>query len=172
MKVILLLSTLCIAQVAVAQTWYSIHLYNNDGSKDTTLDFQDDRVCYCLSETQTAKIDGTKGGDVKLFSSDDCTGKYSNGSDKMTTNAQWVNSVSFGRSGIPSLGPGRNCKCKDKAKGYPFPAKLYERICYCISKTSAYKIVDDRGGDVKMFAPISCTGKWADNRGQPKMHSV
>ncbi|KAG0079589.1 hypothetical protein BGZ92_000967, partial [Podila epicladia] len=110
MKVILLLSTLCIAQVAVAQTWYSIHLYNNDGSKDTTLDFQDDRVCYCLSETQTAKIDGTKGGDVKLFSSDDCTGKYSNGSDKMTTNAQWVNSVSFGRSGIPSLGPGRNCK--------------------------------------------------------------
>ncbi|KAG0025746.1 hypothetical protein BGZ82_009850 [Podila clonocystis] len=110
MKVTLLLSALCIAQVALAETWYSIHLNNNDGSKATTLDFQDDRVCYCLSQTQTAKIDGTKGGDVKLFSSDNCTGNYSNGSGKVTSNAQWVNSVSFGRSGIPSLGPGRNCK--------------------------------------------------------------
>ncbi|KAF9921002.1 hypothetical protein FBU30_009024 [Linnemannia zychae] len=108
-KLTLLLSTLCTAQIALAQS-HSIHLYNNDNSKDISLKLTDQRICYCISQTQTARIDGTNGGDVKLFSSSDCTGSYTGGSGKVTTGAQWVNSVSFGKSGIPSVGPGRICK--------------------------------------------------------------
>ncbi|KAG0009308.1 hypothetical protein BGZ82_004104, partial [Podila clonocystis] len=60
-----------------------------------------ERICFCLSKTQTAIINGQLGGDVKLFSTSDCTGNYANGG-KITNNAQWVNSVSFGKSGISS----------------------------------------------------------------------
>ncbi|KAG0012819.1 hypothetical protein BGZ81_001358, partial [Podila clonocystis] len=61
-----------------------------------------ERVCYRLSQTLTPTINGDIAGDVKLFSTSDCTGNYANGSGKTTNNAQWVNSVSFGKSGIPS----------------------------------------------------------------------
>lgn len=68
------------------------------------------RYCYCLSKTQTSFIDGTKGGDVKLFSKSDCTGNYVDGSGTITYNAQWINSISFGESGIPSTwGGGTFC---------------------------------------------------------------
>ncbi|KAF9281311.1 hypothetical protein BGZ74_002416, partial [Mortierella antarctica] len=36
---------------------------------------------------------------------------------------------------------------KDKTEGYSFSTELYERVCYCISKTSTYMIGGDRGGD-------------------------
>ncbi|KAF9969736.1 hypothetical protein BGZ73_007761, partial [Actinomortierella ambigua] len=113
MKITLLLSALCIAQAALAEA-YSLHISNNDASKDFTFEFDDDRICYCLKDTQTAKIDGRNGGDVKLFSSNNCKGDYTSGSGKVTYGAQWVNSVSFGKSGIASRGPGKSCKCGRK----------------------------------------------------------
>ncbi|KAF9923951.1 cytochrome c1 [Linnemannia zychae] len=93
-KSALLLSVLCLSKVVFG---YSIDLQNNDGSLKTGFSLNNDqRGCACLSKTQTAQIMGQDGGDVKLFSTSDCTGNYANGSGKTTYNAQWVNSVSFG----------------------------------------------------------------------------
>ncbi|KAF9921323.1 hypothetical protein FBU30_008690 [Linnemannia zychae] len=76
---------------------------NNDGSKSPGIEISNSqRVCVCFRDTQTTQIDGTLGGDVKLFSTADSTGNYASGSEKVTCNTQWVNSVSFGASGIPS----------------------------------------------------------------------
>ncbi|KAG0217303.1 hypothetical protein BGX33_010949 [Mortierella sp. NVP41] len=70
------------------------------------LNTQCHRACYCLKNTQTAKIYNRDGGDVKLFSTTDCTGNFSKLSEgKTQSNAQWVNSMSFGASGIPSRDP-------------------------------------------------------------------
>ncbi|KAF9921324.1 hypothetical protein FBU30_008691 [Linnemannia zychae] len=114
-KFFLLFSALCVANVALAQ--YHILITNNDGSKSMWLDVLDgNRHCFCLSQTQTATIEGQLGGDVKLFSRSDCTGSYSSGSGKTTYNAQWVNSVSFGASGIPSTWGPRGSTCSQ----YPF----------------------------------------------------
>ncbi|KAF9921621.1 hypothetical protein FBU30_008305 [Linnemannia zychae] len=100
------------AQVCIAQNWYWIFIFNNDGSKNTALySHLDNRVCYCLVDTQTAKIDGRPGGTVKLFSTSDCTGNWSSGSGKITYNAQWVNSVSIGVADKPSnWDGGKTCK--------------------------------------------------------------
>ncbi|KAF9934522.1 hypothetical protein FBU30_001663 [Linnemannia zychae] len=100
-KILLLLSTLIAVQAANVETY--IYLKNNDGSRETYFNTPGGaRYCYCISQTQTAQINGIEGGDVKLFSTSDCTGNYANGSGKITYNAQWINSVSFGVSGIPS----------------------------------------------------------------------
>ncbi|KAG0025747.1 hypothetical protein BGZ82_009851 [Podila clonocystis] len=45
---------------------------------------------------------------VKLFASSDCMGNYEAGT-KETYNAQWVNSISFGKSGIASNTISRGC---------------------------------------------------------------
>ncbi|KAF9281309.1 hypothetical protein BGZ74_002414, partial [Mortierella antarctica] len=61
--------------------------------------------------TQTAMIDATFGGNVKLFSASDCTGNRADGSGKVTYNAQWFNSVSIGVSNKPSnWNGGKTCK--------------------------------------------------------------
>ncbi|KAG0032360.1 hypothetical protein BGZ81_011049 [Podila clonocystis] len=111
-KFILLWTALCLAQVALASPDYYIKIFNNDDSKSKLLEVMNgSRLCYCISQTQTARIDGRfAGGDVKLFSTSDCTGNWANGSGKITNNAQWVNSVSFGKSGISSSWGDRRCK--------------------------------------------------------------
>ncbi|KAF9130496.1 hypothetical protein BG015_003993 [Linnemannia schmuckeri] len=108
-KPILLLAVLSYAQVTLAD--YSLWIENNDFSRFKTLSVPDGkRYCFCLANTQTAYIDGRGAGDVKLFWKSDCTGDYDIGSNKVTSNAQWVNSVSFGRSGISSTwGRGKSC---------------------------------------------------------------
>ncbi|KAG0016520.1 hypothetical protein BGZ82_001029 [Podila clonocystis] len=104
-SIIVLLSAVC-AQVAFADN-YCIGLWNNGGAKFNSLCHDTaSRVCYCLSNTQTATIAGFPGGDIKLFASSNCKGSYQSiGSESKVNNAQWVNSVSFGRSGISSSGP-------------------------------------------------------------------
>ncbi|KAG0352996.1 hypothetical protein BG005_007627 [Podila minutissima] len=84
-------SALAYYQVSVENNYSrNIHLYAQDGT----------RQCYCLTNTQSAYIRGVNGGDIKLFSSDDCTGSYSTlESDEEVGEAHWVNSVSFGASG-------------------------------------------------------------------------
>ncbi|KAF9213581.1 hypothetical protein CPC16_006158 [Podila verticillata] len=102
-KLTVLLVTLASVVVAAPDT-YKLYLQNNAG-KSTFLEvpiYTGERWCYCLSKTQTSKIDGRSAGDVKLFSTTDCTGNYATGTGKVTSNAQWVNSVSFGKGGIPS----------------------------------------------------------------------
>ncbi|KAG0090810.1 hypothetical protein BGZ93_010601 [Podila epicladia] len=110
-KSLLVLSALVFAQLTLAQNNWYVTIKNNDGSKFRHLAAaRNYRFCYCLSKTQTATIDGTIGGNVKLFSKSDCTGSFSDGSGKVTKNAQWVNSVSFGVSGMESeYGGGDQC---------------------------------------------------------------
>ncbi|KAG0054092.1 hypothetical protein BGZ83_011976 [Gryganskiella cystojenkinii] len=105
-KSLVILATLAASAFAAPNALIS----NNDGSLYRFLDVPDgQRYCFCLKQTQTARIDGTYGGDVKLFSSSDCTGNYANGQ-TITNNAQWVNSISLGASGISSTwGAGTSC---------------------------------------------------------------
>ncbi|KAF9921620.1 hypothetical protein FBU30_008304, partial [Linnemannia zychae] len=105
-KIALVLSALSIIQVAFAQT-YSIKVFSSSGPQSIV--FNDDRFCYCLSETDVGMIDGTNGGNVLLFGSNDCTGNYVKMPSPVITNAQWVKSVKFGRSSYPLL-PSKTCK--------------------------------------------------------------
>ncbi|KAK3836511.1 MAG: hypothetical protein JOS17DRAFT_734393 [Linnemannia elongata] len=109
LKSVILLAALCYAQVTLAV--YQIWIENNDNSKHRYLSVPEgSRWCYCLSKTQTAIIDDNGGGNVKLFSSSDCTGNFASGTKKTTYNSQWVNSVSFGEDGISSTwGGGKSC---------------------------------------------------------------
>ncbi|KAG0012820.1 hypothetical protein BGZ81_001359 [Podila clonocystis] len=110
-KFILLLSALCFVQFALASEFWTVYVENSDGSlyKSFYTELWE-RECYCISQTSTYRIDGDRGGDVKLFSSSDCTGNYAAGT-KENYNAQWVNSISFGKSGIPSVwGYSKTCK--------------------------------------------------------------
>ncbi|KAF9178346.1 hypothetical protein BGZ51_004753 [Haplosporangium sp. Z 767] len=103
MHKLLLLLGLCTIG-AFAQTW-SFSCTNNRG---TTVNNPviGKRVCICLKTSQTAKLKNTNGGDMKLFSTTDCTGNYVQlAKGKTQNNAQWVNSASVGQSGIPSAGP-------------------------------------------------------------------
>ncbi|KAG0265848.1 hypothetical protein BGZ95_003200 [Linnemannia exigua] len=107
-KSILLLATLACSSVAFAS--HVISVKNNDGSKSQAFEIPDNtRYCLCVSGTQTAQIDGRNGGQVRLFGKSDCTGNFVDGA-KVTGSAQWVNSISFGRSGIPSQDWGVTCK--------------------------------------------------------------
>ncbi|KAF9160540.1 hypothetical protein DFQ26_005413 [Actinomortierella ambigua] len=110
-KSLLALFALCLAQLVFAQNNWYVTIRNNDNSKYRHLAApRGYRFCYCLSKTQTATIDGRIGGNVKLFSRSDCKGSFSDGSDKITNNAQWVNSVSFGVANMDSeFGGGDQC---------------------------------------------------------------
>ncbi|KAF9096609.1 hypothetical protein BGX29_008517 [Mortierella sp. GBA35] len=91
---------------------YYADIRNNDGSKAFrfTVVAPSSRACWCVRNTQTGSIKGVNGGNIKLFSSSDCTGNYqtieSNG---IAKNTQWVNSFSMGASGVPSDGPDGHC---------------------------------------------------------------
>ncbi|ORZ20884.1 hypothetical protein BCR41DRAFT_350457 [Lobosporangium transversale] len=101
----LLLLALCAAG-ALAQGDYNVDIIDNEGRMETLFDSFGHRPCYCLKKTQTATIYNREGGNVKLFSTTDCTGSYSTlGLGKPQYNAYWVNSMSFGKAGIPSRNP-------------------------------------------------------------------
>ncbi|KAF9947683.1 hypothetical protein BGZ70_002566, partial [Mortierella alpina] len=110
LKFIVLFVALC-ASIVLANPDFYVDLENNSGRR-VTIEVPNHpavRNCYCLSKTQTNKIDGRAGGgDVKLFSTLNCSGNYASGN-KLTSNAQWVNSVSVGASGIPSVNFGKKC---------------------------------------------------------------
>lgn len=109
LKLIDFLVALC-ASVALANPDFYVHLENNSGRRVSieVPNLPNVRRCYCLSKTQTNIIDGRFGGDVKLFSTSNCSGNYAQGK-KITSNAQWVNSVSAGASGIPSVNFSKKC---------------------------------------------------------------
>ncbi|KAG0309747.1 hypothetical protein BGZ97_012984 [Linnemannia gamsii] len=103
----LALLALC-ATVAVANPIVLVKadLINNSGKTYQLQVDTDNRSCICLKNTQTAKILNRDAADMKLFSTSDCTGNFSQlGKGKTQINAQWVNSVSMGKSGVPSIGP-------------------------------------------------------------------
>ncbi|KAF9273044.1 hypothetical protein BGZ68_001876 [Mortierella alpina] len=106
LKAIVLLS-FCVI-VALAQNTYYLSIYSNTGARKGFYIYEGYRKCACLKNTQTNKIENEDGGDVKLFSTSDCTGNYvqmKNGATQ--SNAQWVNSMSYGSSGMSSDGPYR-----------------------------------------------------------------
>ncbi|KAF9945998.1 hypothetical protein BGZ70_003457 [Mortierella alpina] len=92
-----------LASTALAQGDYHMDVYNNQGKKLRFYDYKGHRSCFCLKNTQTAKISNVDVGDAKLFSTNDCTGNFVQlGKGKTQSNAQWVNSFSFGDSGKAS----------------------------------------------------------------------
>ncbi|KAF9216975.1 hypothetical protein BGZ59_007120 [Podila verticillata] len=108
-KTLVLLSALCASALATAP--YYIDIYNNDSSKYFHFaTYDEERVCWCVKNTQTGSITGVNGGNIKLFSSTDCTGNYQTiGSNTKQSNTQRVNSFSFGPASIPSLDPQGYC---------------------------------------------------------------
>ncbi|KAG0044981.1 hypothetical protein F5H01DRAFT_332136 [Linnemannia elongata] len=83
---------------------YYVAIWNNARKSTELWVTRDKRECVCLKNTQTYRIMNFSQSDVKIFRSTDCTGSY----DVVTTDvydAQWVNSMSYGRSGIRSEGP-------------------------------------------------------------------
>ncbi|KAF9173735.1 hypothetical protein BGX21_005085 [Mortierella sp. AD011] len=106
---ILLLSLAVCSGVVLAE--YRINIFNNNKSKQRSITFPDGaRFCICVKNTQTGFVQGVNGGDIKLFSSTDCTGNFAAiGTNGYAKNAQWVNSISFGQPGIPSSGPFDEC---------------------------------------------------------------
>ncbi|KAG0023148.1 hypothetical protein BGZ81_008246 [Podila clonocystis] len=96
-------SLLLLAVYAASVSAYEVVVKNNAGWTQTFPAHADERWCYCMKNTQTNSIKNTNGGDVKLFSTTDCTGNYSQlKPSSQMNNAQWVNSFSMGASGIPS----------------------------------------------------------------------
>jgi hypothetical protein len=79
---------------------YRIDFFNDAGTEGYLDSPCAKRVCQCLSGTQTNKIKNTSGGLVRVFSTTDCTGSYETiAAGSTISNAQWVDSVSFGPSG-------------------------------------------------------------------------
>ncbi|KAK3804849.1 MAG: hypothetical protein J3Q66DRAFT_361650 [Benniella sp.] len=107
-KSFILLSAFC-AQIAFGL--YAVEIKNNSGTQSFTFKALDNtRYCICVKNTQTGSIQGKNGGNIKLFKTTDCTGEYQTlGSNSKAINTQWVNSFSYGESGIPSAGPGGHC---------------------------------------------------------------
>lgn len=100
-KSLALLALLAASALAVGD--YHMNVFNNAGKKISFYDYKGHRTCLCVKNIQTAKIFNVDVGDAKLFSTQDCTGNFvalSKG--KTQSNAQWVNSFSFGDSGRPS----------------------------------------------------------------------
>ncbi|KAF9121838.1 hypothetical protein BG015_005716, partial [Linnemannia schmuckeri] len=103
---------LLVATTVQADPYQSVIVYNNGEAKSRWFGFDvpNTRLCVCLSKTQTYRIQTDNAGDVKLFGSTDCTGSYGTmGSTTNIYNAQWVNSVSWGKKGIPSQGLDKGC---------------------------------------------------------------
>ncbi|KAF9900798.1 hypothetical protein EC991_006884 [Linnemannia zychae] len=65
------------------------------------------RICVCVKNVQTFSIYSEPFCNARVFSTSDCTGNFQtiNKWDKPIENAQWVNSISFGKAGISSSGP-------------------------------------------------------------------
>ncbi|KAG9061995.1 hypothetical protein KI688_006714 [Linnemannia hyalina] len=102
---VLLLLVLATLNGALALGDWQFRVYNNAG-KTVEVPVIGKRHCVCLETSQTAKIKNTNGGVMKLFSTDDCTGNFAVLSKGATrSNAQWVNSASVGKDGVPSTGP-------------------------------------------------------------------
>ncbi|KAF9895733.1 hypothetical protein BX616_008943 [Lobosporangium transversale] len=87
--------------------YHYVTIENNAAKYYSTAALQDlERKCICVKNTQTAAIRGVNGGTIRLFKSNDCTGTYQTlGSNSYLKNTYWVNSYSFGASGMASSGP-------------------------------------------------------------------
>lgn len=96
----LILVSALFAQIALAD--YTVELKNNAGKAVWIHSNDNQRTCYCLKNTQTASIRDINGGSIRVFSKSDCTGNYGTLKNGIVNNAQWVNSISFGKAGIPS----------------------------------------------------------------------
>ncbi|KAK5807785.1 hypothetical protein F5H01DRAFT_352585 [Linnemannia elongata] len=105
MKLLHLLSAAACASIALAD--YAVQICDTDCNRVHTFRTPSNiRPCICLASTQTGTIGDINGGDIKVFQSIDCTGNYQViKPGKAISNAQWVNSMSFGPSGS-SRSPG------------------------------------------------------------------
>ncbi|KAG0079014.1 hypothetical protein BGZ93_003423 [Podila epicladia] len=108
-KSLVLLSALCVSVLAGSP--YFVDIKNKDESASFRFPIvYEIRDCICLNNTQADSITGVNGGKIRLFPTSDCTGKYKSlDGNKKLSNVQWVNSFSFGASGVPTTGPQDYC---------------------------------------------------------------
>ncbi|KAK5797251.1 hypothetical protein F5H01DRAFT_358962 [Linnemannia elongata] len=105
LKTLVVLLTLC-AMMSFAQAFYKVEFWNYKGTSAILAHFDGKRECFCVKNTQTARIYNRDGGDVKLFSTSDCTGNFVRLDITETQkNTEWVNSFSMGKANIASIGP-------------------------------------------------------------------
>ncbi|KAF9974335.1 hypothetical protein BGZ73_002254 [Actinomortierella ambigua] len=106
MQKTILVTLALVAQAAQVAFGYSVFVTNKGGSTVELYIPNGRRICGCLKNTQSKTLRGVGAGQVKLFWSSDCTGNYNTmGSGGTLNSAYWVNSISFGKSGISSEGP-------------------------------------------------------------------
>ncbi|KAF9542723.1 hypothetical protein EC957_001704 [Mortierella hygrophila] len=107
-KSLALLALLAASALAIGD--YHMDVINSANKKIRFYDYKGHRTCLCIKNIQSAKIRNVDVGDAKLFSTTDCTGNYSKlGKGNTQSNAQWVNSFSFGDSGKPSQVADASC---------------------------------------------------------------
>ncbi|KFH69033.1 hypothetical protein MVEG_05835 [Podila verticillata NRRL 6337] len=104
MKSLLLTLSVCASS---ALAWSCAWVNNNKVEQRSLCEYNDNaRTCFCVKNTQTLSVFVSGNGNVKLFSTTDCTGNYATvGNGKTQDNTQWVNSISVGKAGISSSGP-------------------------------------------------------------------
>ncbi|GJJ74120.1 hypothetical protein EMPS_06478 [Entomortierella parvispora] len=69
------------------------------------------RTCVCLANVVTSSLDGSNGGVIQVYGSNDCSGGFQTmDSNGHLGNAEWVNSVSFGVGGV-AAGKFQNGEC-------------------------------------------------------------
>ncbi|KAG0379749.1 hypothetical protein BGX24_011861 [Mortierella sp. AD032] len=100
---LLLLALSSTAYAGATYAWAMIS--NTGGSMDHVFQVPvDQRKCFCVKNVQTATIYSDSESNTRVFSSSDCTGNFQALGEGIS-NAQWVNSISLGKSGIRSSGP-------------------------------------------------------------------
>ncbi|KAG0339747.1 hypothetical protein BG000_001423 [Podila horticola] len=161
-KSLALLSALCAS--ALAASPYFVDIKNNAGTEGFRFNIvYEIRDCICVNNTQIGSITGVNGGNIKLFSTSDCTGKYKYlGSNNRTSNTQWVNSFSFGASGVPTPGPGDYCPNCDNYgdDGYRLRIFYETKDCICIKNTQTGSITGSNGGSIKLPSSSDCAGNF------------
>ncbi|KAG0317132.1 hypothetical protein BG000_004638, partial [Podila horticola] len=94
-KAIILLLALCASTLAAGL--YNVEVRNNAGTEKYKFTiYSKQRACWCLKNTQAGSITGVQGGNIKMFSTTDCSGNYRTlGNSSKASSTQWVNSLSY-----------------------------------------------------------------------------
>ncbi|OAQ24798.1 hypothetical protein K457DRAFT_129505 [Linnemannia elongata AG-77] len=103
---LLLLAISSISYAASDDTW--VLIANVGWTKDHVFQVpSNQRNCVCVKNVQTYRIYSDSFCNARAFSSSDCTGNFQTitSTDHPIGNAQWVNTISFGKAGISSSGP-------------------------------------------------------------------
>ncbi|KAG0344454.1 hypothetical protein BG004_004475 [Podila humilis] len=101
----IMLALCVIGTLAAAPRNWSVDFIDSTGNIDTVTVFGR-RICLCVDDrVRPAKIKNSNGGQVRLFSTTNCTGNFASLPAGQSVNAAWVKSISIGEGGIPAYPP-------------------------------------------------------------------